>query len=906
MCKCFLLMFMMIAAVSAADVTSGVSGGVSGDEPAFSWDPVVIEKLSNGMTIVIKEDHTTPLAVTDVWFRTGSRNESDRTNGIAHFLEHTMFKGTKTRGVGQVARDIEAFGGRTNAGTSLDYTHYYISCESRHIEKALDIFADVFMNSAFDQSAIDNERPVIIEEIKRAADDPGHLLWETLFHTIYTNHPYRRPTLGPKENIATGPSSPNASTGGAPGVATSCTGISRDDMVSFFKTWYGPENMTLIVVGDVDPKAILAKVKTLYSGHVGAAVPVAKFDRDPEMKSPRIVRRHLDVAREYLLMAYRTVPASADEESVGLDLLGIVLGQGRSSRLSMALKENRGIVTSIGAGQQGLIDDGLFMVRSEFDPIDEEEVIKGIREEIRRIVHEPVSSEELQKAKDYLETLYIRGAESVEGKAETLGSAIVMSRLNAEKNYLKNMRAVTSSQIQVLANKFLSQEGYAMVLVSPRAKYVEKGDSNGTKKYELENGVRLIHRPLPGTGLIGISLAVDAGSRRESKGQEGIANLTAEMMMKGTAKRDGTKILWDLESLGAELSTSAEPDLVRFNLSCSKAAFGRAFEILADVIRNPSFPAAPFNIERGKVLMRLKAVADDMFENTWRLFNATLFKGHPYSVYPLGEAGTVDKLTTENLSKFHGEWYVPENMVLAIVGDITASDALSLTSTFFGTLHRGAISSVDDISQKVASAPENVHKIGIPAAPASFTTVFDVKAKKQAMVALGWIGPCIGHPDYAGMKVLNAVLGGGMSARYFMNIRNKAGLAYAVTGVFPSRIDGGGIAAIVGTDPKSAGRVKELVLAEIADIAANGVKKEELDRALSFTSGQYAIDHGTCLRSAQYLSWFESIGVGFAYDFAYPGELWKTTAEDVKRLANTYLKPDQAVLAITGPDGTVR
>lgn len=893
MFKIFLLAFILFTLVSAAGAA---------DEIVFSWDPLVVEKLPNGMTVIVKEDHTVPLAVTDVWFRTGSRNETDAINGIAHFLEHTMFKGTKKRGVGEVARDIEAFGGRTNAGTSLDFTHYYISCESRHIEKALEVFADVFQNSALDKDAIDKERPIILEEIKRAADNPGHVLWDTLLQTVFTVHPYKRTTLGPKENVA--------------------ANISRDDMATFFKTWYCPRNMTLIVVGDVDPKVILAKVKSLYAEHKGGDVPPVKFEKEPEIKTPRIVRKQLDVTREYLMMAYRTVPLSAEIESIGLDLLGMILGQGRSSRLSMALKENRGIVTTIGAGQQGLVDDGLFMLRAEFDPIDEEEVIKGIREEVKKIVREPVSNEELQKAKDFLENLYIRGVESVEGKAETLGAAMIRGDLELEKTYLKKMHSVTPSHIQVLANKYLNQDGYAMVIVGPRAKYTEKGEKNGTKKYELENGLRLIHRPLQGTGLIGISLAVDAGSRREPKGREGIANLTAEMLLKGTAKRDGTKILWDLESLGAELSPSAEPDLVRFNMSCSRTSFGRAFEILADVIRNPSFPAAPLAIERGKVLMRLKAVADDMFENTWRLFNSVLFKGHPYAVYTLGEPASVEKLMAGDLAKFHATCYVPENMVLAIVGDVTASEALSITSNFFGTLPRGAspaspassasafsVASAASSSSSVSSASstfDSAAPLAVIVPPATFTTAFDVRAKKQAMVALGWLGPRIGHLDYAGMKVLNAVLGGGMSARYFLNIRNKSGLAYAVSGIFPSRIDGGALAAIVGTDPKSAAKVKELVLAEIADIATKGVGKEELDRALSYTSGQYAIDHGTCLRSAQYLSWFESIGAGFAYDFEFPTAIWKTTAEDIKRLAQTYLKPDQAVFAVTGPEDTVR
>ncbi|HNV72843.1 MAG TPA: pitrilysin family protein, partial [Candidatus Ozemobacteraceae bacterium] len=199
-------------------------GGAMAQEKTFSWDPLVIEKLDNGITVIVKEDRARPLAVTDVWFKVGSRNEVERTNGIAHFLEHTLFKGTKKRGIGEIARDIEAMGGRTNAATSLDFTHYYIECEADKIMQALEIHADVFRNSLLDPKAIDDERGVIIEEIKRGEDTPGSVLWNTLTANVFSSHPYRRPIIGPRENIASG-------------------GITRDDMHEFFTTWYNTGNM---------------------------------------------------------------------------------------------------------------------------------------------------------------------------------------------------------------------------------------------------------------------------------------------------------------------------------------------------------------------------------------------------------------------------------------------------------------------------------------------------------------------------------------------------------------------------------------------------------------------------------------------------------------------------------------
>lgn len=834
----------------------------------FSWDPLVVEKFPNGLTLIIKENHTAPLVITDAWFRVGSRNENDLNNGVAHFLEHTLFKGTKSRGIGQVAKDIETFGGSTNAGTSMDFTHYYISCESRHIDKALEIHADVFRSSTLLEEAIDKERGVILEEIKRGEDNPQKVVWDTFVSTIFSSHPYHRLTLGPRENIA--------------------KNISREEMVQFFQTWYVPSNMYLIVAGDVEPQGIIAKVRELYADLPPGKVPAASFEAEPPLTEPVVVRKEMDVLRSYLMMGFRTIPQARAEESLGLDLLGVILGQGRTSRLSMALKENRGLVTQIGAGQISLLDDGLFLIRTEYDPLDEEEVLKGIREEIRKVVEIPVAPEELQKAKDYLENLYIRAVESNEGKADALGSSAVKADLDFEREYLNRMKGISAEYVQRLAKEFLGSHATVSVIVGPKASCTLAAEEAGTRKFQFDNGLRLVHREIKDTGLIGVSLAIDAGNRREPAERSGISHLTSEMLLKGTRRRDGKKILWDLESIGASMHPSAEPDLLRFNLSVSRRHFHKAMEIFGDVIRNPTFPEEAFTVERSKVLMRLQAASDDMFENTWRLFNGKLFPNHPYGCYSLGSRETVEALTTRALADYYETCFKPANMTLAIVGDLSDSEATKAASLLFGSMQPAP-----------GWAPEA--NPGLPRKPEGIVLAADKKKKAQAMICLGWLGPVLSHSDFFPMKVLNSILGGGMSARYFMNIRNKASLAYAVQSVFPSRLDGGALCAIIGTSPDKADQARDLVLKEIQDIIDHPVGQEELDRAISYITGQFALEHGTCLKYAHYLSWFENIGVGFRFDSQFIRKIQGVTREDIQRVASTYLSAQNYVQAVTGP-----
>ncbi|HEY9069056.1 MAG TPA: pitrilysin family protein, partial [Candidatus Ozemobacteraceae bacterium] len=456
----------------------------------FRWEPFQHRVLPNGLTVLVREHRTAPLFVSDIWVRVGSRNELPETGGIAHFLEHTLFKGTPTRGVGAIAREIEGFGGRTNAGTSLDYTHYYISGESRNLDQALEIHADVMRRSTLEVTAVDAERSVIVEEIKRSADNPHRVLWDTMMAGLYPGHPYGRPTLGPKENIS--------------------TNISRDTLNTFFRTWYVPGNMFLLVVGDVDAEAVFRHVEELYGDWTAPTPACRAISLPPRPEAGTLVRRAMDVRRGYLQAAWRTVSQANREDATGLELLGILLGQGRSSRLSASLKERRGIVTSISAGQLSLGEDGIFLVRAEFDPLDEAPVREGIRVEIDRLRREPVSGEELLKAMDMLETLYMRGAETNEGQADILGNALIHDALEHELTYLQRLRAITPERLQRLAVQYLAEEADFTTLAGPRprstplvASAAGSAPNAGVTAWRLDNGMRVIHRYLGGIGLAG-------------------------------------------------------------------------------------------------------------------------------------------------------------------------------------------------------------------------------------------------------------------------------------------------------------------------------------------------------------------------------------------------------------------
>ncbi len=244
-------------------------------------------------------------------------------------------------------------------------------------------------------------------------------------------------------------------------------------------------------------------------------------------------------------------------------------------------------------------------------------------------------------------------------------------------------------------------------------------------------------------------------------------------------------------------------------------------------------------------------------------------------------------------------------------GDVTASAAVSLGDLFFGRWPgpdavRSAsgvatIAGVGSHDGGGASVGSAAAILPLPKAPEKPLEAQVRKDSRQAMVCMGWLGPAVGAREYAAMKVLNTILGGGMASRYFLNIRNKESLAYVAQSYFPTRMLGGAVVAVVGTTPEKTARVRELVLAEAAKIVAEGVSSEEIDRAKAYLVGSFAMDRETGVARAQYLSWFELIGVGYRYEVDYPAQILAVTADEVKAVAAKYLVPDRVVTAITGP-----
>jgi zinc protease len=416
-------------------------------QPPRGLPPPSREILPNGLRLITQEHRAGDIVALHLWVAVGARDEATGERGFSHFVEHMLFKGTETRGRGFVEQEVESIGGGTNAGTSHDYTFYYILVPARHAVGALQVLADMAFSSKFDSAELAREREVVFEEVRLGEDSPRSSLFRRLYDLTFGEHPYGFPVLGDPNDLRA---------------------ATRSTLRGYYKRHYVADNMTLVVVGAVDAERIRAAALRAFG-----AAPATGYRRAPIPPQPPIrgVRKQVveRSERQASLALGWAAPPVGHPDMYAVDLLAHILGGSRPSRLNQALRERARIVSTVSAGYGALQGGGLITVSAQFEPKDEANVESGVLAEIRRLRDEGVTDRELARALTSSEAEHAFGRETVEGLASAYGRAETIWSLEGEREYLERLRAVTREQIQETARRYLT-ESYARLLFVPKGK----------------------------------------------------------------------------------------------------------------------------------------------------------------------------------------------------------------------------------------------------------------------------------------------------------------------------------------------------------------------------------------------------------------------------------------------------
>ncbi|MBI2466263.1 MAG: insulinase family protein [Candidatus Rokubacteria bacterium] len=434
----------------AAVVATALVAGGCAVTPAPSQNPAEARpqrvRLPNGLTVILKEHRAADVAAVQLWVRVGARDETDAGSGLSHFIEHLLFKGTPTRGPGMIDRTISGVGGEINAATSQDFTYYRVVVPARHVGTALDVVADAAANAAFDPAETERERLVVLEEIRRAHDNPGGYLWRFLARHHFAGHPYGRPVLGAPESIRA---------------------ARREQIVEYYRRHYVPNNATVVVVGNVAFDRVLTQVGKGFAGWEPRPIPAAVPPAPPDPAAIRRAEEPRPLQQVYLGVAWRG-PVVPETHVYAVDLLTSILGRGRASRLNQALKEERGLVSSVGASFSAQREAGVITVTARTTPARRHEVEPALLAEVERLRTTLVSEAELARALTAVEAGYAFGQETAEGLAHAYGLAETVWTLEFELGYLEAVRRVTREEIREAARRYLTPDRYTAAALLPR------------------------------------------------------------------------------------------------------------------------------------------------------------------------------------------------------------------------------------------------------------------------------------------------------------------------------------------------------------------------------------------------------------------------------------------------------
>jgi zinc protease len=741
--------------------------------PAFGADPEIAFSefyLDNGLRVVVHEDHKAPIVAVTIWYHVGSKNEVAGKTGFAHLFEHLMFNGSENHN-DEYFRPFQEVGATSmNGTTDIDRTNYFETIPSTAVDLALWMESDRMghLLGAIDQDKLDEQRGVVQNEKRQGDNQPYGKVMEQIESNLFPpGHPYSWDTIGSMDDL-------NAA--------------SLDDVKRWFQTYYGPNNATLVLAGDIDVATAKEKVRHFF-GDIPPGPPLVHRERwiPNEVPASRIIMQ--DRVPEARLYKVWRGPEWRSDDTTLMELVDAVLTSGKSSRLYKRLVYDDQIATDAGAFALNGEIAGAYIVYATVASADDiPKAERVLDEELARFLRDGPTRAELERVRTEIKGSFIRGIEQVggfRGKSNILAeSAVFGGRPDFYKHSLDVMNSATTEQLRGVARRWLEGNALALeVRPFPESLAPSGGGADRSKlpmptafpetsfptlsRATLSNGLRLIVAERHAVPVVQFSLQLDSGFAADQFASPGVASVSMEMLDEGTATMDALKIGDTLAGLGADLSAGANLDYSVVSLSALKEHLDASLAVYADVILNPAFASA--ELERVKRLQlasiqQEKNTPDDM---ALRILPRLLYgEGNAYSLAMTG-SGTeesVAAMTRADLVKFHDTWFKPNNATLIVVGDTTLAEIQPKLEALFARWKSG------DVPKK--TLPE----AALPAKPRVF--LLDRPGSEQTMIIAGHLVPAKNPRDDIAIEAANDVLGGAFTSRINMNLREDKSWSY--------------------------------------------------------------------------------------------------------------------------------
>ncbi len=863
-------------------------------------------KLANGLEVILSEDHRLPLVAVDLWYHVGPANERPGRTGFAHLFEHMMFQGSKHVKANEHFRLLEGAGATDiNGTTDFDRTNYFETLPANQMELGLWLESDR-MGWLLDNLTgrnLANQRDVVRNERREGESQPYDLVEEGMYHQLFPKtHPYYGEVIGSHADIES---------------------AELNDVRDFFKTYYAPNNASVAIVGDFDPKTIRALVEK-YFAPIPAGPPVPKIDAvtPPITKERRaVITDKVQLPRVYLawITAPYFKPGDAD-----LDLLALTLGGGKSSRLYKKLVYEKQIAQDVRAEQQSLMLGSIFQITATAKPgVKPEELEKAIEEELATVQKDGITQVELERARNTIETRKIQGLQRLGGFGGKADMLDLYNHYLGDPGYLPKDLAryenATTTSLKKQAET-LTANSRVVVYGVPGEKVVDDvpkrpvpqsaaampgGPGNDAwratppapgkmsapllpvpTEFKLPNGMPVYLVEQHALPVLTAQLTVLRGSEANPPDKAGLASFAAMMLNEGTEKRTSPQLADDIAQIGATLAANSTADATQVSGGALTKNADKLFDLLADVAIHPAFREEEIERVRKRRLTTLIQQNDQPQAVAQRVLLHEVYGGKsPYGYLETGTPESTKETTREDMVKFYKSGFAPQDSALVVAGDVTEAHLKALAEKYFGGWTGQATASR-------APQVENTLKRRI--------VIVDKPNSPQSALRIGQVGLQRNSPDYAPVLVMNDILGGLFSSRINLNLREAHGYTYGAFSFFQFRRGTGPfvIGSMIRTDV-TAPAVKE-VFNEVDKMRAGQVTPEELAMAKESNVRGLTADFETTSQTARTMSNLFVYSLPPDYYRTLPAKIEGVTAADVHRMAEKYVSPDTMVVVVAG------
>lgn len=734
--------------------------------------------LDNGLTLIVHEDHKAPIVAVNMWYHVGSANEKFGKTGFAHLFEHLMFGGS-AHAKGSYIEAMEKIGATDlNGTTNGDRTNYFEDVPNSALDYALFMESDRMGSfiDAIDQKTLDLQRGVVQNEKRQGENQPYGVTRQLITKNIYpAGHPYSWTTIGDMADL---------------------DAASMADVKDWFKTYYGPSNVVIVVAGDVDTKVAKEKVEK-YFGDIPAGPPVAHQQVWIAKRTGthrEVVQDRVPQARIYKIW---NIPEFGSAGGDYLDMVSDILAKGKTSRLYKRLVYDDQIATNVVAFADTNEIAGNFQIQVTAKPSADPEktqaeldrVEKEIDEELARFLKDGPTAEELERVKVQNQAAFIRGLERIGGfggKSDILAvNEVFLGNAGAYKITQKRIQDATAADLREAANRWMSDGVYILsVLPFPDYKTATTGADRTSiptpgaapelklpklQHAALSNGLKIVLAERHDVPVVDLSLIIDAGFAADQSATPGTASMTTSLLTGGTKTLDALQISDHLELLGAELTTGSNLDSTIVNFSALKSKLDPSLDLFADIVLHPSFPEADFVRQQKLQVATIKREENTPTIMPLRVLPALLYgSGHAYgnSLTGSGTTESISKLTRADLAKFHEVWFRPNNSTLVIVGDTKLEEIKPKLEKLFADWKSGKV------------PVKNIGTVSLPSKTAVY--IIDKPGAQQSVIYGGIIAPPTANPQEIAITAMNDELGGSFGSRLNMNIREDKHWSYGV------------------------------------------------------------------------------------------------------------------------------